>query len=77
MNEINLQNFRCYSDLTITFKSGINLLIGDNATGKTSVLLACKYVLSAFFSGFSDENTKWISPHNDDFRIRSSQGTAT
>lgn len=74
MNEINLQNFRCYSDLTITFKSGINLLIGDNATGKTSVLLACKYVLSAFFSGFSDENTKWISPHNDDFRIRSSQG---
>lgn len=74
MNEINLQNFRCYSDLTITFKSGINLLIGDNATGKTSVLLACKYVLSAFFSGFSDENTKWISLHNDDFRIRSSQG---
>ena len=74
MNEINLQNFRCYSDLTITFKSGINLLIGDNATGKTSVLLACKYVLSAFFCGFSDENTKWISPHNDDFRIRSSQG---
>lgn len=62
MNEIKLQNFRCYSDLTITFKSGINLLIGDNATGKTSILLACKYVLSAFFSGFSDENTKWMSP---------------
>lgn len=74
MNEIRLQNFRCYSDLTITFKSGINLLIGDNATGKTSVLLACKYVLSAFFSGFSDENTKWISPDNEDFRIRSSKG---
>lgn len=74
MNEIRLQNFRCYSDLTIPFKSGINLLIGDNATGKTSVLLACKYVLSAFFSGFSDENTKWISPGNEDFRIRSSKG---
>lgn len=74
MNEIKLQNFRCYSDLTITFKSGINLLIGDNATGKTSILLACKYVLSAFFSGFSDENTKWMSPGNEDFRIRSSEG---
>ena len=73
MNEIRLQNFRCYSDLTITFKSGINLLIGDNATGKTSVLLACKYVLSAFFSGFSDDNTKWISPGNQDFRIRNSE----
>ena len=74
MNEIRLQNFRCYSDLTIAFKSGINLLIGDNATGKTSVLLACKYVLSAFFGGFSDDNTKWISPGNDDFRIRNSEG---
>lgn len=68
MNEIRLQDFRCYTDMSVTFKSGVNLLIGDNATGKTSLLKACKYVLSAFFSGFSDDNTKWINPCNDDFR---------
>lgn len=68
MNEIRLQNFRCYADQSIALKPGINLLVGDNASGKTSVLKACKYVLSAFFAGFSDENTKWMSPDIDDFR---------
>lgn len=67
MNEIRLQNFRCYSDITVTFRRGVNLIIGDNATGKTSLLKACKYVASSFFCGFSDENTKWLNPSNDDF----------
>ncbi len=49
MENIRLQNFRCYEDQLFTFKRGVNLLIGDNASGKTSVLRACKYILSAFF----------------------------
>lgn len=68
MEEIRLQNFRCYADIAVHFKSGVNLLVGDNATGKTSILKACKYVLSSFFCGFSDDNTKWVNPANDDFR---------
>lgn len=60
--------------MSIEFKPGINLLIGDNASGKTSVLAACKYVLSSFFSGFSTENTKWISPMSDDFMQIESNG---
>lgn len=68
MKYIRLENFRCYSEQAITFKSGINLLVGDNATGKTSMLKACKYVLSAFFAGFSDDNTKWLNPNDSDFR---------
>ena len=67
MKEIRMGNFRCYADQSIEFKPGINLLIGDNASGKTTILKACKYVLSAFFSGFSDENTRWISPDESDF----------
>lgn len=74
MNEIQLNNFRCYTAQTIRFKSGINLLIGDNASGKTSLLKACKYVLSAFFSGYSDENTKWINPSIDDFSVHMTDG---
>lgn len=34
MKQIRLEHFRCYTDLNINFKSGINLLIGDNASGK-------------------------------------------
>ena len=69
MKQIKLENFRCYADLAVNFKSGINLLVGDNASGKTSIIKACRYVLSSFFAGFSDENTKWINKFGkDDFR---------
>lgn len=74
MKEIKLENFRCYTDQTVRFRSGINLLIGDNASGKTSILKACRYVMSTFFSGFSDENTKWISPNIGDFTILEKDG---
>lgn len=50
------------------FRRGINLLIGDNAAGKTSLLRACNLVMNSFFSGFSDENTKVESIKNFDFR---------
>lgn len=74
MKQIRLEHFRCYADQTVRLKKGINLLIGDNASGKTSMLKACKYVLSAFFSGFSDENTRWITPDVDDFSIITNDG---
>lgn len=70
MKHIELDHFRCYENQSFDFRPGINLLIGDNASGKTSLLMACKYVLSSFFSGFSDENTKWISPSKNDFYMR-------
>lgn len=44
------------------------MLIGDNSVGKTSLLHACNLVMSAFFSGYSDENTVWISADENDFR---------
>jgi len=74
MKEIRMGNFRCYEDQSIEFKPGINLLIGDNASGKTTILKACKYVLSAFFSGFSDENTRWINLDENDFTKKIKDG---
>lgn len=69
MLRIDIRDFRCFHQLTLDFKPDVNLLIGDNASGKTSLLMACKYALSSFFAGFSDENTKWESPKSNDFRI--------
>lgn len=68
MKSIAISNFRCFRELnTIPLRTGINLFIGDNASGKTSFLRACRYALSAFFAGFSDENTRWITPGYSDF----------
>lgn len=68
MKDIRLINFRCYEEKTMEFRRGINLLIGDNAVGKTSLLRACNLVSSAFFAGYSDEYTVWKGPEKDDFR---------
>lgn len=41
LNRMNLktfraENYRCYNDITVEFKPSINLLIGDNASGKNN-----------------------------------------
>lgn len=68
MRDIIIKNFRCYTEKKIEFRRGINLLIGDNSVGKTSLLRACNLVNNSFFSGYSDENTVWKSADADDFR---------
>lgn len=68
MKDITIKNFRCYEEKKIEFRRGINLLIGDNSVGKTSLLRACNYVISSFFCGYSKKYTKWISPTPQDFR---------
>lgn len=68
MRDITIKNFRCYEEKSIEFRRGVNLLIGDNSVGKTSLLHACNLVMNAFFSGYSDENTVWKSADDNDFR---------
>ncbi len=68
MLDITIKNFRCYEEKSIEFRRGVNLLIGDNSVGKTSLLHACNLVVNAFFSGYSDENTVWKSADDNDFR---------
>ena len=38
IKEISLKNFRNYEDETIKFQEGLNVIIGNNAMGKTNLL---------------------------------------
>lgn len=77
MKKIAINNFRGFRHFEMDFTPGVTLLVGDNASGKTSLLKAIKYALSSFFCGFSDENTQWQSPNNEDFsRFRTDDWTA-
>ncbi len=39
-----LQNFRSYADMDMAFDPGVNLIVGDNAQGKTNLLEALVYL---------------------------------
>lgn len=67
LRKIDLNGFRCFNDYVITFRRGVNLLIGDNGSGKTSVIRGVTLALNAFFKGFSDENTSCAGIASDDF----------
>lgn len=69
MKNITLQNYRCFENLHIEFSEKVNLLIGDNASGKTTLIRAINAALSSFFTGFSDEHTRFSGLVKEDFRI--------
>ena len=44
LNKIQLRNFRNYEELSLDFAPGVNLIVGDNAQGKTNLLEAVAYL---------------------------------
>lgn len=44
LTELQLRNFRNYEDLTLLLEPGVNLIVGDNAQGKTNLLEAISYL---------------------------------
>lgn len=58
ISKIRIQNFRCFEDCTIEFNDGLNVLIGSNNAGKTTVIKALELVF---------KRTSTRSPSVDDF----------
>lgn len=44
LTEIALRDFRNYRELSLAFEPGVNLIVGDNAQGKTNLLEAVYYL---------------------------------
>ena len=64
INKIHIRNFRAYKDFECEFSDGINLVIGDNGTGKTSLLAAVTQLLSVqVFTLGGGLNVDPIDPH--------------
>ena len=47
LEELRLRHFRNYQDLTVTFGPGVNVLLGENAQGKTNLLEAIYFLALA------------------------------
>ena len=70
LEELRLWNFRKFGsmatidltkpDLQLAFQKGLNLLIGENDSGKTAIVDAIKLVLKT-------HSSEWIKIENEDF----------
>lgn len=68
LKKVYIQNYKAIEKLDIDFKPGINLLIGDNGAGKTSVLEGIAVALGGMFVNVTGVSTKNIV--KDDVRIK-------
>ena len=67
LEKIHLQNYKGIEELDIDLKPGVNLLIGDNGAGKTSVLEGIAVALGGMFVNVAGVSTKNII--KDDVRM--------
>ena len=61
IDRLTLQNFRSYETLTAEFDPGVNLILGDNAQGKTNLLESIVYLSqgSSYRTQRAEELIKW------------------
>lgn len=52
IDSIRLRNYRCFADNEFRFEPRFNLVVGDNATGKTSLLYGLSFALGSCLRGF-------------------------
>jgi predicted ATP-binding protein involved in virulence len=57
INKINITNFKKIEHIELNFNKGFNLIIGDNSSGKTSVLEAISVALGGFLAGIDSIST--------------------
>ena len=76
LNKVTIRNYRAIEDMELEFAPGVNLLIGDNGAGKSSVLEAIATVLSGMFRGVLGVSSKGILQSDINFKING-QGDAS
>ncbi|MGB4092548.1 MAG: AAA family ATPase [Ruminococcus flavefaciens] len=79
IKSVQLKNFLIFKDeLSIDFEDGINVIIGENGVGKTTIL---KVIYSAFYRYFSgivnDSEKECFIPYDDEKQISSYRNATT
>lgn len=71
IKNITLDNFKCFEHLEMDFHPSMNLIVGINGTGKSSVLEALRILLGSLFLSVDKYNGKILCPGigNDDVRL--------
>jgi len=65
LQELSLRSFRNYEEVHLSFEPGVNLIVGDNAQGKTNLLEAISYLGSG--KSFRAQKTSEMVRFGDEF----------
>ena len=65
LTELSLRDFRNYRELNMEFDEGVNLIVGENAQGKTNLLEAIAYLGSG--EGFRTQKSAELVRLGADF----------
>ncbi len=69
LEHVSIKNFKGVENMELEFTPGVNLLIGDNGVGKTSVLEAIAVVLAGMLKGLKGVPTKNILQNDIRFTL--------
>ena len=72
LQRLHLRNFRLFQDKTLNFSDGINLILGENGSGKTTVLESLNILLTG--NSFRAKETKECIHTNKEFYNVSAKG---
>ena len=69
ISTISAKNYRCFEDITINFNPGMNVIVGNNGVGKTTILDALSIGIGSIFLGIESNPASGI--RKEDIRILS------
>jgi predicted ATP-binding protein involved in virulence len=69
INKIFIKNFKCFDEVELDFDPHLNVFVGVNGSGKTTVLSALRIASGSFFLGLSQQVEKQIGIGGNDVRI--------
>ena len=51
VEKVKIHNFKCYENFEINFKQSLNIIVGNNEEGKSTILEALHLALSGMYNG--------------------------
>lgn len=72
LNKIEIHNFKCFEDVNFELHSRLNVLMGNNGTGKSSLLEAFRILIGSLYLGYDKYENRIALPGilKDDIRLR-------